>query len=71
MLLDAIQRRLGTSVALGANAFAFAPAHTYRPHDAPETTVNCIHVKEAACFCQGGICDDLKEQGFVVSPTAC
>ena len=71
VILDAITRRLGRVVELGANAFAFAPAHTYRPYDDPKTTVNCIHVKEAACFCQGGVCDDLKEQGFIVSPTSC
>ena len=71
VIYDAITRRLGTVVELGANAFAFAPAHTYRPYDDPATTVNCIHVKEAACFCQGGVCDDLKEQGFIVSPSSC
>lgn len=71
ILLDAIQRRLGQIVTLGANAFAIAPAHTYRPFDDPDTTVNCIHVKETSCYCQGGVCDDLKDQGFIVSPTSC
>ena len=71
ILLDAIQRRQGQVVTLGANAFAFAPAHTYRPFDDPDTEVNCLHVKQTSCFCQGGVCDDLKEQGFIVSPTSC
>ena len=71
IILDAINKRLGTVVTLGANAFAFAPAHTYRPFDDPDTEVNCLHVKQTSCFCQGGVCDDLKEQGFIVSPTSC